>query len=142
MTRKNIMQQIKEDLEDNLTTAQGYSVQPVVIKQGIHMWSDFEGQMPSLHFTMTSDEPYEDEYPSTYSSEGPRVISIIFYGYAENDGEENSETIYQMAEDIESFLLSSHFTHADNTLLSKLELKESGVNDSVMAFNLEVRIIY
>ena len=143
MNRKDIMTQIKSDLEDNLTLANGYSVQPVVIKQGVYMWNDFKGNMPSLHFTLISDEAYEaDESPSVFGGTGVRVMNLIFYGYATTDGADNSETIYEMASDIEIFLKSEHFTYADNTYLGKLETKEGGVNDFVTAFNLEVKITY
>jgi len=143
MNRKDIMIQIKSDLEDNLTTANSYAIQPVVVKQGVHMWNDFKGRMPSVHFTIINDEPYEDEFPSTYSdNDSARVINIIFYGYATTSGAGDSETIYDMSTDIENFLLSEHFSYADNILLGKMEILEGGVSSPICAFNLETRIIY
>ena len=99
MNRKEIIEQLKTDLEDNLTAANGYIVQPTEVKRGVHSWNDFS-VYPVVCFSVTGDTPADENE----HGEDIRVLKIIIYMYCQSDGDGNTEQINDMVEDIQDFL--------------------------------------
>lgn len=134
-TLLSVMDQIKEDIEDNFTVAKGYTHQPVEVKRGMYKYGDFPTK-PVICFTMFRDTPDEDD------NEWVRWINVYFYAYADTDGAGGTDTIYELYNDFSEFLESSNFTYYKQIILGEAEIKEGGISDPINAFTLEARIAY
>jgi hypothetical protein len=136
--RKDIIDQIENDLKDNLTVNNGYNIQPIEVRKGIHQWNDFP-HLPVICFTVTRDEPWEDNE----HGESIRSFNMTIYMYADTDGNGNSDAINDMVYDIQNFLKnSSHFTYYNSCLVGAIEIREGGINQEKSGAWIEIQIVY
>ena len=137
-TRLIVLNQIEQDLNDNLHSANDYNWTPAEIKRGIHKWDDFIVK-PVICFTLTADRPDGDQ---EYGADA-RWLEIFFYIYAQTDGGETPIQIHEMLEDLENFLQNTeHFTYSNQTLIEDVEVLEGGSSSPINTAILQTRIIY
>jgi len=140
--RNTILNTIKDDLKKYLTVANGFSFTPHAVKRGVYAYNDLQTRLPSLCFTFTQEVPYEDDtYPKTYDDVDIKAMSIMFYGYAKANDAIDSDKIYDMVADLETFLQSSDFTYTEDLKINSIEVKEAGPSDTVLSFIMDVLII-
>jgi len=139
--RNELLYQIETDIKEKLTKVNGYNFTPAVVKRGIHSWNDFQIK-PAICFTFIDEKPYESgNYQKTYSNIDTKEIRLMFYGY--NDSEYgNSDMIFTMAADMETFLKSSDMTENEDMIVNGLEIKEAGSSDPINSFLMDVSLIY
>lgn len=133
--RKDILTQLKIDLQDHLHSPD-YKSDPKEIVHGI---VSFDGVIsrPVIAYFMPGDEVTEEYFENTRQ----RQMTVIIYGYADTSLN-NFDPIYDLAEDIEKFLYSEHWTYTDRTLLGTIVIDTGGIENEKSAFDMEVRIIY
>jgi hypothetical protein len=135
-TRLDIRQQILEDLS-KIKVSRGYKHQPAQIVAGFYKWTDFIVK-PAIGFSMAGDVP--DEFSE--AGQMIRWFKVFFYGYAQTDGAGNTNTIYEVLQDVEDFLSSTDFTYYNNTEIGDIDIREGGVSDPINFFLMETRIGY
>jgi len=141
-TRNDILNQIKEDLKKYITVENDYSFTPQSVNRGVYSYNDFQGKYPSICFTFTEEVPYEDDvYVKTYDDTDIKAMTIVFYGYARSDDAFNSEKIYDMVEDVETFIQSDSFTYYEDITINNLEVKEAGPSDRSLAFFINTTLV-
>ena len=135
-TRNDILETLKQDIEDHISSAQGYYIDVAEVKRGIHKWQDMINK-PAIAFWN-----YKDESEGDFGDDGARWLYIYLYGYTETDGMGNVDNIHKLAQSVEKFLFSSHSTYADETEIRDFIIYEGGVQDPSAQFRLEIRIAY
>jgi len=140
--RNVILNQIKSDLKKHIKVSNGYSFTPIAVRRGVYAYNDLKTKMPSLCFTFIKEVPYEDSiFPTSYGDIDTKSMSLIFYGYARTNDGKDSDKIFAMTSDVETFLRSSDFTYNEDLKIDNIEIKEAGPSDLVLTFIIEVRII-
>ena len=138
MDRNTILKQIETDIKEELTVENGYSVQPVEIKRGVHTWEDYN-RFPSIGFTVTRDEPFDENE----HGEDIRAMTVVFYMYAQTDGYGNTDTINNMVYDLQTFFKNTnHFTYSNNNLIGEIEIREGGLSQERNGAWIQVNLIY
>lgn len=138
MDRNTILKQIETDIKEKLTVENGYEVQPVEVKRGVHTWESYK-RVPALGLSWTLDEPFDENE----HGEEIREMTIVFYMYAKTDGYGNTDTINNMVYDLQNFLKNTnHFTHSANTLIGAIECREGGLQEEKNAAWIQIRLIY
>jgi hypothetical protein len=120
--RKAILNQLKVDLS-KIQSGRGYFTDPVEIVHGIMGFDDFV-QRPAISFVMIGDEK-DQEY---YDDNRLRNMSVYLYGFADVQLN-NYDPIYDLAEDMETFLYSTDWTYTDNTLLGDVVITPGGTDN-------------
>ena len=120
--RKEILNQLKLDLT-KIQSGRGYLTDPVEIVHGITSF-DFFNQRPAISFVMIGDEK-DQEY---YDDNRLRNMSVYLYAFADVELN-NYDPIYDLAEDIETFLYSKDWTYTDQTLLGDVVITPGGVDN-------------
>lgn len=135
--RRTILDQIKTDIEDKWQANRGYNYTPIAVKRGNHKWNDFDVK-PVICYSMFRDENDED------SEHGALVrwINLYIYGYADTDGNGNTDVIHDLAEDCENFLNSTDFTYTNNTLIGDTEIFEGGLSNPINSFLITIKVMY
>ena len=140
--RNTILNTIKDDLKKYISVANGYTFTPLAVRRGVYAYNDLKAKMPSLCFTFIKETPYEDSiFPTSYNDINTKAMSLIFYGYARTNDGRDSDKIFAMTDDVETFLLSSDFTYNEDLKIDNIEIKEAGPSDLVLSFIIEARII-
>jgi hypothetical protein len=120
--RKEILTQLKEDLS-KIQSSRGYLTDPTEIAHGITSF-DFFNQRPAISFVMIADEK-DEEY---YDDNRLRNMSVYLYAFADISLN-NYDPIYDLAEDIETFLYSQDWSYTDQTLLGDVIITPGGVDN-------------
>ena len=134
-----ILNQIKDDLENYFNTQNDYRYTPFHIKLGNYWWYDFD-EKPVLCFSLDKDEPWEDEEHGTEL----RVLTITFYIYDLISVEGEITRILEIVEDLEDFLNNSnHFTYQSSLLtIGEINTFLGGKNIETGYTSIETQIIY
>jgi len=141
-TRNDILNIIKDDLKKYITVEGGYSFTPQTVNRGLYSYEDLHGKYPSLCFTFTTETPYEDPiYVKTYDDTDIKSMTILFYGFAKSDDTFDNTIIYNMAQDVETFLQSTSFTYYETITINNVEIKEAGPSDKSLAFIIQTSLV-
>lgn len=139
--RNTILNTIKEDIKVNLTVENGFTFTPMVVRRGVYAYNDLANILPSICFTFVRELPFEDDiYPKTYDDVDIKAMSILFYGYAKSNDAADSDKIYDMVNDLETFLQSSSFTYNETIDILSIEIKEAGPSDPILSFIIDTQI--
>lgn len=137
-TRRAILNQLKDDLKNNLTAANGYQNEPVEIIRGTPDPTKFI-EYPVIGF-MDDEDNVDTEYQGT--DKRIRNLNITFYG-VEEVSYDDLDNFDKLIEDVENFLMNeSHWTYKKTTTLGNLAKFHGGVNDNQAYFILEFEIKY
>jgi len=136
-TRKDIIKQFKTDVESKLTLANGYNTSLVEVRLGICSFDQF-AQRPALGYWMFLDEKDTENYGTTRL----RWLNFYIYFYTDDENMTDYEKIYDLADDIETFIMSSHWTHTDATLLGDLIVTVGGVEEGRAMGDLVIKVGY
>jgi len=118
-SRKTILNTLQDDLS-KIKTSRGYLTDPTEIFQGVTGFDNIV-QRPTISFVMLADE-VTDEY---YDDNRLRQMTIYIYGYADVELN-NYNPVYDLAEDVETFLYSTDWSFTDNTLLGDIIITPGG----------------
>lgn len=133
MSQRNIiLNQLKTDMKNKISTANGYSTTPAEIRRGIHMFDDFSLK-PAISFWNYRDEKYEATI---------RQLYIYVYMYTDTDGLGDVDSIYDLADDVETFLYSTDHTNTNGTEVGDITIYEGGTSDPACLAQLEITIKY
>jgi len=135
--RKDIIIQFKTDLDEKFSIANGYNTDLVEVVLGIVSFDQF-AQRPALGYWMYLDEKDEENYNTTRL----RWLNFYLYGYTDGENMTNYEKIYDFADDLEDFIMSSDWTYTNNTLLGDLIVTVGGVEEGRAMFDLIMKVAY
>jgi len=135
--RKDILNQLKQDLDDKLTVANGFESD---LMQVVHGSPDMNDMMvfPIVGFMVDSDE-VDTEYQGTNTR--LRDLFITVYGIQEVSMED-TESYYDLMNDVENFFMSDYWTYKTTTTLGNMATFYGGVNDNKAYFILEIVVKY
>lgn len=133
--RNDILKQLKTDLS-KISTSRDYNTDPTEVRRGSYINEDFS-IVPAISFRC-----YDDRKKNLFGRTGIRWLHVYVYGYADTDGLENTDDIYELADDVEDFLYSTDWTYTDDTEVGDMIVIEGGIQDPHSTFQLEVRIKY
>ena len=136
MTRKTILNQLKKDLQDNLHSSKGYNTDPVEIIEGIVSF-DSVLQRPTVAYFMFSDNIIEEHL----DNERERELNLLVYGYADVSLGD-FDPIYDLADDIESFLYSTDWSYTDQSMLGTMNVIVGGIENDQAMCDLTIKIRY
>jgi hypothetical protein len=128
-TRLDISNQIEEDLKDSLKTTRGYNFTPAEIRRGVHKFNDFKIK-PAIGFDFINEVP-----------DGigvARIITYRFYGFTDTSQWSNSDDIYKLLEDIETFIESTDNTYHYCSYIQDIVMVEGGVSQPINRFEMFV----
>ena len=134
-SRKQILDQLETDLK-KIQTNNGYETDPVEIIHGFALFDDGI-QTPVICFILTSDTKDQEHLDINRF----RTISIYLYGWTDVSFR-NYEPIYNLAQDVETFLMSTDWTYTDDTLLGDVIISPIGTDNNRCAFEVFVEIKY
>ena len=118
-SRKTVLNTLKDELS-KIQTSRGYLTDPTEIIHGVTGFNDVV-QRPTISFVMLADELI-DEY---YDDNRLRDMTIYIYGFADVELN-NYDPIYDLAEDVETFLYSDDWSYTENTLLGDVIITPGG----------------
>lgn len=136
MTRKDVLNQLKTDLEESLTLANGYNTEPVEIIYGVTTFDDVI-MKPVVGFSKGLDIIEEEDC----DDERERILNITVYGYA-NISLNDNDPIDDLVDSVEKFLYSDHWTYHDQTLLGNVTFFIGGEENDQALFILEIKVYY
>jgi hypothetical protein len=137
MNRLDILEAIKANIQDKLTSANGYKHTPVEVRRGNYNWMDFSVK-PVVCFTIYEDDVEEED---TFGIESIRKLGLAFYIYADDNTREQ-KLIHELTDDLQNFLHSDDFLYSNNLLIGKISIKEGSTTDPMNASMLEAVIRY
>jgi len=135
--RSTIIKKFKSDLEEKFSIANGYKTDLVEVRLGIVSFDQF-AQRPAIGYWMYLDEKDEENYDTTRL----RWLNFYLYGYTDDENMTDYEKIYDFADDIENFLMSTDWTYTDSTLLGDVIVSIGGVEEGRAMFDLTIRVAY
>jgi len=133
----DIINQLKTDIIENVKSTRGYNTDLSEVILGIVNFDEFT-MRPALGYWAFSDEK-DDEY---MDDERKRILNFIIYGYIDTDGLADYDPIYNFADDIERFLMSTDWTYTDCTLLDEIVITVGGVDNERCMFDLNIQVQY
>ena len=136
-TRKDIIEQLKTDTDNNVSVAEGYNTNIAEVRIGVYDPTEFI-TLPSIGYWVIEDEIIDDMMDDNVL----RKLNMICYFYADSDGYDSYTTLYNLFEDIEKFLYSTDFTYSSGTQLGRLIISYGGVNEQVGMGVLNFQITY
>ena len=135
--RSVIINQLKTDMVESIKSSRGYEQDPTEVKLGIQSF-DYFAQRPAIGYWMFSDTK-DDEY---LDEDRHRMLNFIVYGYADTDGLDGFDSIYQLADDVEKFLMSTDWTYTQDTLLGDIVVSVGGIDNQRCMFDLVFQVQY
>ena len=136
--RSVIINQFKTDMVDSIKSVnEGYTSDPVEVILGIKSFDHFV-QRPAIGYWMFSDTK-DDEY---LDEDRHRMLNFIVYGYADTDGLDGFSSIYELADDVERFLMSTDWTYTQDTLLGDIVVTVGGTDNQRCMFDLVFQVQY
>jgi len=129
-TRKDIIQQIKEDLSEKVNVAGGYKTDVIEVRIGVVNPDKFT-MRPAIGIWS-----YEDVVEEQLMDDDLlRTNKFIVYGYIDvTEDYDDYEPLYDFVKDIEQFLYSSDNRHTKNTRILNTKTNYGGVNIPVGYF--------
>lgn len=135
--RNTILKQLKTDLEDTITAANGYEMDVAEVRRGIYTSEDIPDK-PALAFWCYGDNVLEH----LMDRKQLRVLLVHLYGFTTTDGAGDVDQIHELAEAVDTFLFSSDWTYSSSTLVGDMVIYEGGTQDPESVFSLELEIKY
>lgn len=136
-TRKVIVDQIKVDLEENISVVSGYETDLVEARCGIYVWEDFPLK-PVISYWLYRDEIEEH----LMGGAKIRLGNFYVYCYTNTDGLTDTSNIYNIVDDLEKFLKSSHNTFYEDTIIGDSNIYTGGSQDKAGLSITEMQIRY
>lgn len=140
-TRDDILEQLKEDLEDKLHSSDpnGYYTSDISeVRRGVHHYDEAVNR-PFIGFALEEDEMDEEVFAST-GNDQVRYLRVNLYGYVDVSLEDYDD-LHALVRDVEYFF-KYDFTYARNTVIGNVRTIEGGVRYPVSYFDMEVTIQY
>ena len=135
--RKDIIVQFKTDVIDKLSIANGYKTDLVEVRLGIVSFDQF-AQRPALGYWMYLDEKDTEHYDTTRL----RWLNFYIYFYTDDENMTDYEQIYDFADDLEDFLMSSDWSYTDQSLLGDMIINIGGVEEGRAMGDLIMKVAY
>jgi len=135
--RSVIIKQLETDMVDSIKSSRGYNSDLVEVKLGIVSF-DYFAQRPSVGYWMFMDTK-DDEY---LDNDRHRMLNFIIYGYADTDGLDGYDPIYELADDVEKFLMSTDWTYTQDSLLGDIVVTVGGTDNQRCMFDLVFQVQY
>jgi hypothetical protein len=136
-TRMSIINQLKTDLEDKVKSVRGYTHDLFEVNLGIYNF-DYYSAYPAVAYWAYSDEK-DEEY---LDDNRHRLLNFLIYGYHDTDGLNDFDKIYELADDIEKFLMSTDWTHSNCTIIDETVITVGGVDNQRCMFDLRFSVQY
>lgn len=136
-TRKIILETLKEDLEKNLSVANGYDTDIQDVRIGMYVYEDFN-ILPAISFYCDVDE-IEDYI---MGNSRVRLMNIDIWLWSRSDGISNTTGIYDLVNDVEKFLTSDHFTFSGDLIMGTAQIYTGGVQDQAQIGLLKLNVRY
>ena len=133
--RNDILNTLKEEMEDYIKSSRGYKSDLVEVVRGIQMFEDIE-MKPVVAFWC-----YRDESTGQFAGRDDRFLYVYIYGYCDTDGYGDVDDIHNLAADVEYFLYND-FSYTDDTFVGDFTIYEGGVQDPASMFELDIKIKY
>ena len=146
MTRKTILNQLTTDLVNKLNVNGGYDSEPVQIIEGLSNFASVL-QRPIIGYMFTNDivnKEYMgggDDGSFEDDNERERILSIILFGQ-DDVSYEDYETLYNLINDVEKFVMSSDWTYYKQTYLGDISLWVGEVDYNQAYFTLDIKVYY
>ena len=142
-TRQTIFNQLKTDIINNISILNGYNADIVEVINGIVDF-DYFTVRPALGFHCWLDEIDPDKNRGGNRKAGLiRWLHIYLYGYVDV-ALDNYDPVYDLADDIETFLHSTDWTYAEYTKLEEglsIEIPPGTDNNRAMV-EVMIKIAY
>jgi hypothetical protein len=142
-TRDDILDQVKEQLEDKLHSSDpnGYYTSDIAeVRRGDHHFEDMVNR-PALGVQLVLDELDEEVFAST-GNDQVRFLQTNVYGYVDVSMEDYDD-LHTLVRDVEYFF---KYDFSDSSVLEVLvgniDTLEGGVRYPVSYFNMELQIKY
>jgi len=135
--RSDIIDAFKSDIEEKLTPGRGYNTSIMEVILGIVNFDDFSAR-PALGYWAFSDEKDQEFMDDNRY----RILNIVIYGYTDTDGLSGYESIYNFADDVEKFLMSSDWTYTCQTMLGEIVITVGGSDNQRCMFDLTIQVSY
>ena len=136
-TRLEIVDELIADLENNLTTGNGFTTKIYEMRVGVFDPDDFTS-LPSIGIWITEDDVDDDLMDDSIF----RRLNMILYGYVDANEMNNYTKFYRLIEDVEKFLYSIYNRRYENTFLGKLVITYGGATEQTGMFVLNFSILY
>lgn len=136
-TRNDILNQLKEDLKNTITVANGYKMDVVDVRRGIFLPEDIPDR-PVIAFWCYGDNVIEH----LMNRRQLRVLLVYVYFYERMDGAGGVDSIHELGDAVETFLFSDDWTYKSSTLVGDMTIYEGGVQDPESIGELELEIKY
>ena len=135
--RNTIIKKFGDDMRDHIKSINGYESDLVEVKLGIVSF-DYFAQRPAVGYWMFTDTK-DDEY---LDDNRHRMLNFIIYGYTDTDGLDDFDPIYNLANDVEKFLMSTDWTYTDCSLLGDIVISVGGTDNQRSMFDLLMQVEY
>ncbi len=135
--RSVIIKQFATDVIANIKSSRGYETDPIEAKLGILSF-DYFVQRPAIGYWMFMDTK-DDEY---LDDDRHRMLNFVIYGYADTNGLDDFDPIYELANDVEKFLYSTDWTYNQDTLLGDIVVTVGGTDNQRCMFDLVMQVQY
>jgi len=135
--RNTIIKKLGDDIREKISSVNGYDSDLSEVKLGIVSF-DYFAQRPAIGYWMFMDTK-DDEY---LDDNRHRILNFIIYGYTDTDGLDGFDSIYNLANDIEKFLMSTDWTYTDCTLLGDIVVSVGGTDNQRCLFDLVIQVEY
>jgi len=135
--RIDIIEQIKTDIDDKISSERGYNTDLTETRIGIFDPNEFT-MLPAAGIWIKEDIVEDD----LMDDETFRRLNLVLYAYVESDGYDQYTDMYNLITDFEKFLYSTDFTYQKNTILGDLTLTYGGATEQVGYFILNFSILY
>lgn len=135
LTVNNILDQLKDDMEDTIDPTDDYYTKPTV-RHGVFTKRDLEGSLPVVAFACYAEDLIESQSDAVASE-----VFVRIYGYAQSDGAGGKGNAKELAHDVLHFLFSSDWTYEDQTwIISNIAYLEPGDKKPVGSFVFDIKI--
>lgn len=135
--RIEIINQFKTDVEDKISTANGYQTDIITIKFGYSSFTTIEPK-PGLWYWVNRDEASDDYMDDEFL----RTLQFRVVGYTDDEDVLDYMNIFNFAQDIENFLRSSDWTHYEPTKLLGVDFAAGEGDQGHAQFDLTFSVAY
>lgn len=136
----DILEALKNDMQDHITYIQNYGLDIAVVKRGLWRLGEIT-QKPAI--AIEGGEDIVIKHLGLHDQ--TRQINISIYGFTDNSGstdEKNAVDIYKLLRAVQRFCYSDdHWTYYEDTIVEEAEIDE-GFADNVSGFMLTITVKY
>jgi len=137
-TRKDIIQQLKQDMNEKISVTNGYKTDVADVRIGVVNPDKFPTR-PGIGLWSYEDNVVEQ----LLDTEILRNNRFIVYGYIDvTEDYDDYDGIYDFAKDVEQFLYSTDNTYSDDTLITSTKTNYGGISTPVGYFIIFFDINY